>query len=330
MAAAAGEHGALLLASSVLDRPMSASDVAEALGALGFVVEPARARELLVQLTELGLARVVATDGDDIPRYVVSVLGRSRVAAIEAGAALQAQLGELEQLRTELISAVAHELRTPLTSIRTSVSLLQDTTVRPNADETRRLLANIAASAERMQRLVADVLDIARFRSGTVRLQLRTFDALSLAHDVAQACEPMFTARGQQLQVRGAAPLTVYADRRRIEQVLMNFLSNASRFSPRDSAVELAVSADRGDVLWSVADHGPGIPEADRPRLFERFFTTDRRSPDNSGTGLGLPISLAIAQAHEGTVEVETELGRGSTFRLRVPAMALVGADAAR
>jgi signal transduction histidine kinase len=327
MAAANGEHGALLFASTFLDRGMTERELVRAFGDLGFVVTEERARDLLQQLAALGLARLVSTDGD-APRYATTVLGRSHLEAVDAGAALQGQLTELERLRTELISAVAHELRTPLTSIRTSVSLLQDTSVHPSADERGRLLANIATSAERMQRLVADVLDIARFRSGTVRLQLRAFDAVTLAHDVARASEPMLAARGQRMQVRASVnALSVYADRRRIEQVLVNFLSNASRFSPAGSEIALEVSAENEHVLWSVRDQGPGIPEEDRPRLFERFFTADRHSQEQSGTGLGLPISLAIAEAHEGSIQVETELGRGSTFRLRIPAIRLAGRE---
>lgn len=327
MAAPTGEHGSLLLASILLDHGMTEADLVRAFGDLGLVTSQERVRALLEQLVALGLARLVSTDGTPA-RYVATVLGRNRVAAVEAGTALQGQLAELEQLRTELISAVAHELRTPLTSIRTSASLLQDTSLQPSVEEQRRLLANISRSAERMQQFVADVLDIARFRSGTARLQLRPFDAVALADDVAQASGPMLEPRGQQLSVRASTnALSVYADRRRIEQVLVNFLSNASRFSPTGSEIALDVSAVGDDVVWSVRDRGPGIPEEDRPRLFERFFTVDHRSQPESGTGLGLPISLAIAEAHQGSIQVETEVGRGSTFSLRIPATSLAHED---
>ena len=179
-----------------------------------------------------------------------------------------------------------------------------------------------------MQQFVADVLDIARFRSGTARLQLRAFDAVALADDVAQASGPMLEPRGQRLSVHASKDaLSVYADRQRIEQVLVNFLSNASRFSPTGSEIAMEVSSVGDDVVWSVRDEGPGIPEEDRPRLFERFFTADHRSQQQSGTGLGLPISLAIAEAHEGSIQVETEVGRGSTFALRIPRTTLAHGD---
>src|SRR5688572_939143 len=110
MVAATGEHGALLLVSVLLDRAMTEEDLVRALGDLGLVASQERVRALLTQLVTLGLARLVSSDGTPA-RYVATVLGRKRVAAVEAGTALQGQLAELEQLRTDLISAVAHELR---------------------------------------------------------------------------------------------------------------------------------------------------------------------------------------------------------------------------
>jgi signal transduction histidine kinase len=151
---------------------------------------------------------------------------------------------------------------------------------------------------------------------------LRRFDACALARDAAAAMAPLLRARGQRLElVLPSAPTWVYGDRRRLEQALLNLLSNAQKFSPDGAAVRLAVVAQDGDVAWSVGDNGPGIADVDRARLFERFFTvaTDA-SGDGAGAGLGLPIARAIALAHGGTIEVESAVGRGSTFTLSVPA----------
>jgi signal transduction histidine kinase len=329
MAASAAERALSVLASTLIEAGATDAQLAEAFADLGVSVARPRAAAILEELARLGLARISSQEGDT-PQYVPTVLGRNRVSAVAAGTRLHVQLAELERLRNELISAVAHELRTPLTTIRTSVGLLQDSRARPSGAETEKLLANIAASAERMQRLVVDVLDIARFRAGAVRLQLRRFDAASLAQDVARLTDPMLNAKGQRLKLESPAdPLPVYADRRRLEQVLVNLLSNASKFSPFGSAIRLDVEPRNHDVVWSVHDGGPGIAPADRAHLFERFFTADRRSPEHTGTGLGLPISLAIAEAHHGTIEVETEVGRGSTFRLRVPSSSLAESEPA-
>ena len=119
----------------------------------------------------------------------------------------------------------------------------------------------------------------------------------------------------------------MYGDRRRLEQALHNLLSNAHKFSPDGAEVRLSVAARGDDITWSVADHGPGIAPEDQSRLFERFFTvaTDA-SGDGAGTGLGLPIVRAVALAHGGAIEVESAVGRGSTFTLRVPASGPAGA----
>jgi signal transduction histidine kinase len=150
-------------------------------------------------------------------------------------------------------------------------------------------------------------------------LQLRRFDARLVAESAATALAPLLEARRQRLELRlPPRPVWVYADRRRVEQVLLNLLSNAHKFSPDGAPVRLTVAARGGDVVWSVADEGPGIAPADRARLFERFFTGG--GPEHrAGTGLGLPIALAIARAHGGGVEVESTPGSGSTFGLRLP-----------
>ena len=326
----AAERALLQCASILIDAGATADELAFRFGDLEAAVTPDRAQRMLAQLGQLGLARIASTPGEtSTARFVTTVLGRRENAAVAASAELDGQLADLERLRNELISTVAHELRTPLTAIRTCVGLLQDQSVRPNEAETEQLLANIAASAARMQQFVADVLDIARFRAGAIRLQLRQFDAAELAHAVARLSEPLIKASRQQLHVdTPKLPVPVYADRRRIEQVLVNLLSNASKFSPDESEIRVRVESQDSDVVWSVSDRGPGIPPEDRAHLFERFFVADRRA-DRAGTGLGLPISLAIAEAHQGTIEVETDVDRGSTFRLRIPASALASSDPA-
>jgi signal transduction histidine kinase len=112
----------------------------------------------------------------------------------------------------------------------------------------------------------------------------------------------------------------VYGDHRRLEQALTNLLSNAHKFSPNGSAIQVQVAQLGQDVTWTVVDHGVGIGPEDQPRLFERFFSapTDAAG-QRAGTGLGLPLALAIAQAHGGGIDVESALGEGSTFTLRVP-----------
>ena len=279
------------------------------------------AAALLGRLAELGLVRIARQD--DEPHYVLTGLGQQHAEATLAGQPeLTGGLAALEQLRTDLLSTVSHELRTPLTAVRTSIGLLLDHSVEPEPSVREQLLQSISQSAERMQRLITDVLDLARSRLGGMQLQLRRFDATSLAREVAAALRPLLDSRQQKLELElPPTPVWVYADHRRLEQALTNLLSNAHKFSPQGSPIRLAVARQDQDVTWTVADRGLGIGPEDRPRLFERFFSAATDAAGHrAGTGLGLPLALAIAQAHGGTIDVESALGQGSTFTLRVPA----------
>jgi signal transduction histidine kinase len=308
--------------ATISDAPTGSTLVAR-LAAAGAVVEPRVADAALAELAALGLVRVART-GADGPEYVPTTLGAQALERSLLGESAGETLEELERLRTDLLSTIAHELRTPLTAVRTVAGLLLDPASEPSEEQRRTMLETIERNAERMQRLVGDILDLARFRTGSIRLQLRPFDASDLADDVAAAIRPLALGRGQHLEV--AAPAgrgpTVYGDHARLEQALLNLVSNAHRFTADGGTIAVRVEPRPHDetVAWVVSDDGPGIPPSDQARLFERFFVG--RSDQNDareGTGLGLPTALAIAQAHAGQIEVESRPGEGSTFRLVVP-----------
>lgn len=306
-------------ALGVMNRPCSAAELVHRFEAEGATVRVERAAELLEELAGLGLARTTQTGTS--PRYVRTPLGDQHAAsAIIDGGALQVHLAELERLRSDLFSTVAHELRTPLTAIRTAAGLLLDPATRAGPDERLQLLQTVERNAERLQRLADTTLELARFRAGQIRLQLRRFDARQLGDDVRVAMAPMLDAKQQRLAIEvGARPIWVFADHRRIERAMLNLVSNAHKFSAAGSEIRVAVRRAGDEVCWEVVDEGHGIAEDERPLLFERFFVspTDRAT---GGTGLGLPIVLITAQAHDGRVEVDSEVGRGSTFRVIVPA----------
>jgi signal transduction histidine kinase len=173
-----------------------------------------------------------------------------------------------------------------------------------------------------MQRLIGDILELSRFRAGGVTLQLRQFSANALAESAISAVAPIAAKRQQAIEIRRLVPNedVVYGDRRRLEQALLNLVSNACKFSPDEGTVVVRVERHGDNTAWVVSDRGPGISEADQARLFERFFVGrgDRSGP-HEGVGLGLPTALAIAQAHGGTIDVGSTLGVGSTFALVVP-----------
>lgn len=306
-------------ALAVIGNGAAATDVEARLEALGARLAPGIAAALLDELATLGLLRVARGTGDT-RRFVPTSLG---LQAIRDGLLSGSgdRLAELERLRTELLSTIAHELRTPLTAVRTSAGLLLEPGAEPTDEQRRSLLEAIERNAERMQRVVGDILDLARFRAGRIRLQLRRFDPVELARGVQVSLAPLARARGTTIVLEApddGAP--VYGDRRRLEQALVNLVSNAVRYSPENSLVMIEVACGPTETRWAVRDDGPGIPHEDRARLFERFFVgrTDRHGT-HEGVGLGLPTALAIAQAHGGTVEVDSTPGQGSTFTLAVP-----------
>ena len=306
---------------ALLAEPATANGLATAVSGDGLELRPSRARELLARLERLGLARVAGYEAGEA-RYVATSLGQRAAAAIAtADPDVRLGLEELERLRTDLLATVGHELRTPLTAIRTSAGLLLDPGLEPSESQRRQLLGTIGRSADRMQQLLTELLDLARLRAGAIEMADDRFDARELAREVAIAVEPMAAAR-QQL-VRLELPderLAVAGDRRRLEQALLNLVTNAQKFSPSGRDVTITVERDGDRVHWTVIDEGPGIGPDEQTRLFERFFVGASDRSGRSGTGIGLPTALAIAQAHGGTIEVQSTLGRGSTFRLVVPA----------
>lgn len=286
---------------------------------LGMTARPGLIDDRLAEAASLGLVRV-ATPGADGPRYVLTSLGQRVVAFGLAGDDAD-RLADLEVLRTDLSATIAHELRTPLTAIRTCAGLLLSDDAIPNPEQHRTLVTTIERNAERMQRVVGDILDLARFRAGSIALQLRRFDASAMVESVIASIAPVAAARRVRVELATTASRQpVFGDHRRLEQALLNLVSNAVRFSPDGAAVTVTVGGDASSLQIAVSDVGPGIVEADQRRLFERFFVgrTDRSGP-RDGVGLGLPITLAIAQAHGGRIEVASVPAQGSTFTMVVP-----------
>ena len=279
------------------------------------------AEDLLVELDSMGLVRIAR--GGPAREYVLSSLGRRLV---EHGAWTEATgpMRELERMRTDLLSIIAHELRTPITVMRTLSGLLLDPASNPTAEQRRSMLETMERNAERMQHLIGEVLDLARYRAGTIGLQLRQFDATELAESAVSTIRPLAEGRGQTVVLRiprGPAP-RVFGDRPRLDRALLNLVANAHHYAPDGGRITVRLHPlTDGMIRWSVTDNGPGISAPDQAHLFERFFVGrhDRISPQE-GVGLGLPRALAIAQAHGGSIEVRSRRGRGSTFTLVVPA----------
>lgn len=222
----------------------------------------------------------------------------------------------VDRIKNEFISTVSHELRTPLTSIRGALGLLEGNVFGPLSEDVMEVVGIARSSTDRLIRLVNDILDIEKLDSGKMELRPvaiqveKIFNAtLAGLHHYARECGVEFESK-----VEGA--LAIFADLDRIEQVLTNLISNAVKFSPYGAVVRLRANlTEKGRVRISVQDQGPGITEDNQARLFGRFQqldATDRRQ--HGGTGLGLAICKAIIDHHGGTIGLESEIGKGSTF----------------
>jgi signal transduction histidine kinase len=308
-----------LVALVVLGERGTVADLNRRLVSAGVDVSAAQAQRYAAELEALGLIHVAR--GGRTPEYARTDLG-ARLLDDDAGAKAAAPLQELERLRTDLLSVIAHELRTPITVMRTLTGLMLDPAAEPTPEQRRQMLQTMERNAERMQHLIGEILEMARYRSGSIRLQLRQFDALELAAAAVATIQPLAEQRGQSVKLDApAGPLLVIGDRPRLDRALLNLVANAQKFAPDDGHIGISVRRLPGErICWAVTDDGPGISAPDRRRLFERFFVGARDARGaRDGVGLGLPRALAIAQAHGGNIEVTSRVGHGSTFKLIVP-----------
>ena len=222
------------------------------------------------------------------------------------------------RVKDEFVASVSHELRTPLTSIVGYVHLLQER--EDLAPDVQRQLAVVGRNADRLQRLVADLLHTAQVDEGPLQVVRTRSDLARIVRDAAVAATPSAEAAGIRLEVRAPERLELLVDAQRMAQVVDNLLSNAIKYSPGGGEVCVRLLVDGNRVELSVRDTGIGIESADRDRLFTRFFRA-RHAEEQSiqGVGLGLSIARSIVESHGGRIVVDSEIGAGSTFRIRLP-----------
>jgi signal transduction histidine kinase len=232
------------------------------------------------------------------------------------------QLAELDRLKAEFVSVASHELKTPLSVIRGYVSLLIDGIYGEIAPEQRKVLGSVSDQADRLTRLVQQLLDVSRFEAGGGRLDLRRVELASFLGELATSFEALAFQSGIDFRVETdeALPEAIVADPDRLNEVVGNLLSNAFKFTPRDGSIGLRADAAEGGIEFVVRDSGIGIPPDKVPRIFEKFFQVENEAqPRSIGSGLGLAIAREIVEAHEGTITAESEVGRGTVFRVFLP-----------
>ena len=227
---------------------------------------------------------------------------------------------KVEKMRRDFVANVSHELRTPLSIFRGYLETLIDDPHQPPG-ELLRILEVMERHSNRLNALVEDVLSLARLESPGMELEMSEVDLPELLHSIMRDWEKRFAAKQlkSHLNFPGNLP-RLRADETRLQELIYNLLDNAVKYSKPGGTVFLRAEPAGDSVRISVADQGIGIPENDLPRIFERFYRADKsRSSEHSGTGLGLSIVKHIAQLHGGSVEAESELGKGTTISVVIP-----------
>jgi two-component system, OmpR family, phosphate regulon sensor histidine kinase PhoR len=230
------------------------------------------------------------------------------------------ELRHLERLRQDFVANVSHELKTPLAVMKACVETLLDGAVE-DSEARGPFLQQISDQGERLDALIHDLLSLARIESGE---EVMDFGPIPMA-EMVEAClarhRPRAEAKDMTLEVNPPAEqLSVWADEEALRQILDNLVDNAVKYTQAGGAVRVAWTAVPAGVALAVTDNGPGIPERDLPRIFERFYRVDKaRSKELGGTGLGLAIVKHLAQAMRGSVKAASQVGRGTTFTVTLP-----------
>ena len=244
---------------------------------------------------------------------------------------LNEMLGRIESafLRiTEFTADASHELRTPIALVHTEAELA----LRRSRDESeyREALQHILVEADRTAKLIDELLALARADSGSEALNIRSLDLLTLLTESASKWAQVAPLRNFQFEERlGVQMLPAMGDENALRRVIDILLDNAFKYTPAPGKVTLSAEANEGHVVVSIEDTGVGIAPEDQARIFERFYRVDKvRSRELGGAGLGLAIAQWIVQLHKGSITVKSELGRGSNFRVELPAAAFANQDA--
>ncbi|MCR4510005.1 sensor histidine kinase KdpD [Pseudomonas sp. 32.2.56] len=266
-------------------------------------------------------------DGRSLPaerRRLLTALGQPLAQALERAQLAEdleaARLhGQTEELRSALLASVSHDLRTPLTAMRGSIDSLLALGEQIPLEDRRELLEGTRDEAERLDRYIQNLLDMTRLGHGGLKLARDWVAPADIVASATQRLRPVLSALQLEIQVPQQLPL-LYVHAALIEQALVNVLENAARFSPPQGRLRVAIEADAEELRFSVSDQGPGIPEHERTKIFDMFYTAARGDRGGQGTGLGLAICQGMLGAHGGRVTVGEGLdGLGASLTLHLP-----------
>lgn len=228
---------------------------------------------------------------------------------------LAENLERQEALRKRLTADMAHELRTPIATLQSHLEAMVDGIWEPSAER----LKSCHEEIMRISRMIGDLEKLTRYESDTFNLQKSEFDLAEAVQHIVNNFEPEYHSKSISLEFDGQTVITV-ADRDKISQVIVNLLSNALKYTPAGGKVAINLGDEEDCTRIDVRDTGIGIPVEDLPFIFERFYRADKsRTRTTGGTGIGLTIAKTIVEAHKGTITVESEPNKGTTFTVRLP-----------
>ncbi len=226
---------------------------------------------------------------------------------------------EAERVKQDFVSMVGHELRTPLTLIRTTIDLLNEGDAGALNETQQRIVEVLHANTDRLMALISDLLDMSALDSGRMQIQPEPVDIAAVVQEAVAEAQPAALAKDHRLTARTPDYLSVYADRKRVLQVLSNLVGNAVKYSPPGGNIEVSVKLQDPWVEVRVTDSGIGIPPNEQPQLFEKFYRTTTGRRTTGGTGLGLAIARSLIDLHGGRIWVESDGRSGTTFAFTLP-----------
>ncbi|MFZ5426227.1 MAG: ATP-binding protein [Thermodesulfobacteriota bacterium] len=253
----------------------------------------------------------------------VRVISRDELGELaQAFNEMTARLKEEEKMRTDFIDMLSHEIRTPLTSIRESVNLMREQVLGEVSPRQKRFLDIASSELERISKLLARLMQVSSMSSRFINLSFKPVDPVHLLHETVDKAMPAAEAKKITVNAHSLPDIpSVMADTEHLRQALLNLIGNAVKFSPPGSTVEASLQlADGGNqLLFSVVDSGPGIPEGEQPLVFNKYYRGEMLKKSADGIGLGLSIAKNIVEAHGGKIWLSSRPGRGSTFFFTIP-----------
>jgi len=274
------------------------------------------------QSRELQRANQELRNREQLMRSLLEDLQQSRERMETQGRALEAantRLKELASIKDDLVAKVSHELRTPLTSIKEGLSLLIDNALGQTTADQQDFLKTMDEDVDRLTELITHLLDLSKIEAGRMRLMRTRLDLRDTVQALLTTYQPILRDRTIRTELGDVPP--VFADRNRMIQILSNLVSNAIKFTPERGTITLRLESHDSTVNLSVEDSGSGIAPDDLPKLFEKFSQVGSSERSQmKGTGLGLVVCKELTELHRGRIEVASEVGRGTTFSVKLPA----------